>query len=94
MSACTCSPCGREFTGLTAFDKHQDVDYSRRTPVVCMDPAVLGMEQNPFGRWGFPGDADSRARLRALRPEQAPVGDQSTPQGSEAAESRTAGSGG
>ena len=70
MSACTCSPCGRDFTGLSAFDRHQDVNYSRRPPVVCLDPATVGLETNAHGRWGFPASADSRARLQNLRAER------------------------
>ncbi len=67
MSMCTCSPCGRAFTGLTAFDKHQDVDYTRRPAVACLDPATAGLVRQSSGRWGFPADEDSRARLAALR---------------------------
>ena len=70
MAACTCSPCGRDFTGLSAFDKHQDVNYSRRPPVVCLDPATVGLELNAHGRWGSPSDADSRARLENLRAQR------------------------
>lgn len=70
MSACLCDPCGREFTGLGPFDKHQDVDYSRRPAVRCLDPAALGMERNAHGRWGFPADADSREALRRMRAER------------------------
>ena len=71
MSACLCDPCGREFTGLTAFDKHQDVDYTRRPAVRCMDPATVGLVQGSHGRWGFPADAASRARLAKMRAERA-----------------------
>jgi hypothetical protein len=74
VSACTCSPCGRKFTGLTAFDKHQQVDYSRRPAVACLDPATLGLKQDQYGRWGFPPDARSRARLKNLRAERPRAG--------------------
>lgn len=67
MSACQCHPCGRHFTGLTAFDKHQDVDYTRQPEVRCIDPAALGMVQNPHGRWGYPMSDDRREQLKALR---------------------------
>lgn len=67
MSVCLCSPCGREFTGLTAFDKHHDVDYSREPPVRCVDPATVGLVRQSSGRWGLPIDPDARERLRALR---------------------------
>lgn len=75
MSTCTCHPCGESFTGLTAFDKHQDVDYNRRPAVQCLDPATLGMERNAHGRWGYPGSDEDRERLAAMRegsPETAP----------------------
>ena len=87
MSVCLCDPCGREFTGLTAFDKHQDVDYTRRPAVRCMDPASVGLVQQPSGRWGFPIDAASRDLLRKLRAKQPPAHTGTPPAGSEAAES-------
>ena len=91
MSACLCHPCGREFTGLTAFDKHQDVDYTRRPAVRCMDPASVGLVQQPSGRWGFPIDAGSRLRLAKMRAERASPGmTGSPPPGSEPAESSSA----
>jgi hypothetical protein len=55
------------FTSLAGFDKHQDVDYSRRRPVLCLDPATVGMAKNKFGRWQLPVSDDSRARLREIR---------------------------
>jgi hypothetical protein len=67
VSACLCSPCGRQFTGLTAFDKHQEVDYRREPAVRCMDPATAGLVRQSSGRWGLPIDPDARERLRALR---------------------------
>ena len=70
MSACTCSPCGQSFTGLTAFDKHQDVDYDRRPAVQCLDPATVGLVRQSSGRWGFPATDDSRARLDKMRAER------------------------
>lgn len=83
MSACLCDPCGREFTGLTAFDKHQDVDYTRRPAVRCMDPATVGLVQGAHGRWGFPPDARSRARLARMRAERDQAGMAGSPEPSE-----------
>jgi hypothetical protein len=71
MTACQCSPCGQHFTGTTALDRHQDVDYSRHPAVACLDPGTLGMELNAHGRWGFPADADSHAYWRARTAERA-----------------------
>jgi hypothetical protein len=67
MATCTCHPCGQSFTGLTAFDKHQQVDYTRRPAVTCLDPATLGMVRNDHGRWGYPATGDARERLAVLR---------------------------
>lgn len=80
MSACLCDPCGREFTGLGAFDKHQDVDYTRRPAVRCMDPASVGLVIGAYGRWGFPVDAASRDRLSKMRDERASAGVTGSPQ--------------
>jgi hypothetical protein len=87
MSTCICNPCGRAFTGLTAFDKHQDVDYSRRPAVRCQDPTAAGLVQQPSGRWGFPIDAASRLTLQNLRAKQGRVSVSVPPGDSEAAES-------
>ena len=69
MSTCTCHPCGRQFSGLAPFDAHQDVDYSRRPAVKCLDPATLGLVQDPVsGRWGTTDGSAKReqgARLAA-----------------------------
>jgi hypothetical protein len=54
MSACQCSPCGRHFTSLTAFDRHQAVDYRRRPAVLCVDPAKAGLVRQASGRWASP----------------------------------------
>lgn len=66
MAACQCSPCGREFTGVGAFDRHQSVDYSRRPAIVCLNPATLGLVRNAAGRWGTPLDAAGRAWFASL----------------------------
>lgn len=86
MSACKCAPCGREFTGLTAFDKHQDVDYGRTPAVRDQDPAALGLVQNDHGRWGSPATDDSRARLASLRAERDAAGVTAYPQDPEPAD--------
>ncbi len=86
MSTCGCHPCGREFTTLAAFDRHQDVDYARRPVIVCRDPATVGLQQNAAGRWHFPADDRSRARLTKLRAEKAAAHTSATPGASEAAE--------
>ena len=88
MTAGKCDPCGREFTGLGAFDKHQDVNYDRRPPVICQDPAAVGLVQQESGRWGFPITDAAREVLRSLRAKQAPVHTPVTPQDGAAAESR------
>jgi hypothetical protein len=67
MAACTCAACGIVTTGLGAFDKHQDVDYSRRPAVTCRNPEALGMVRNHAGRWGFPLDDAGRAFFASLR---------------------------
>lgn len=74
MSAGKCGACEREFTGLTAFDKHQDVDYMQQQAVICRDPATLGLVQDRNGRWGSPADEASRLRLASLRAEQGVLG--------------------
>lgn len=66
-----CARCGRTFLNLTAFDKHQDVDYKRIPIVICMDPANLGLVQDEIGLWGTPEGHARRAadaeRLNAKR---------------------------
>lgn len=41
-----CSGCGRNFGGLTAFDKHRDEGK-------CLDPESLGLVRNDKGDWGM-----------------------------------------
>jgi hypothetical protein len=67
MSASQCPACRQEFTGVTAFDAHQDVDYTRRPPVLCLEPRDLGMARDRNGRFYVPGTEADRARLNALR---------------------------
>lgn len=88
MSACTCVPCGREFTTLAAFDRHQDIDYKRRPVIICRDPATIGLLQNSLGRWHFPVDARSRVSVTKMRAEKVAAHTSGTPQAPRPAESR------
>jgi hypothetical protein len=72
MAVCECAACGHKFSGLKAFDRHQDVNYLRCPAVVCLDPAAAGLVA-VRGRWGIPLDAASRERLSTLRAKQAPA---------------------
>jgi len=51
---CLCSGCGRAFTSLTAFDRHQTL----RDGLTCRDPASCGLiarrERDGATLWGFP----------------------------------------
>lgn len=67
MTACSCAPCARTFSGLVSFDRHQDVDYNRRPVVICQDPAGIGMALDQHGRWHTPASEADRARLSALK---------------------------
>jgi hypothetical protein len=67
MSVCVCGACKRSFSGLGSFDRHQDVDYSRRPAVRCLDPASVGLVRQDQGRWGVVLDEQGRERLRKLR---------------------------
>lgn len=70
MTVCACALCSEAFTGVTAFDAHQDRDYSRVPAVICRPPAVCGLVRNEYGRWGMPADEASRERLKVLRARQ------------------------
>lgn len=52
---------------LTAFDRHQSADYSRRPAVTCHDPVSRGLVCNSAGRWGFPADDRGRGYYAGLR---------------------------
>ena len=68
-----CPRCHRHFTGLTTFDRHQDVNYRREhEPVRCQDPAALGMAQDRYGRWG---SADQNTRFPSMRSDSAGTGE-------------------
>jgi hypothetical protein len=66
MSICTCAVCGEQFTALSTFDKHQDVDFSRRPAVQCLPPQAVGLVQDSRQRWHAPGTDASRERIRQL----------------------------
>ena len=74
MSASECAPCGERFAGVTAFDRHQDRDYTRTPPVICRPPANCGLVRNEHGRWGFPLNAACRAYFAARAAEHARAG--------------------
>jgi hypothetical protein len=63
-SAAGCRSCGRVFTGVTAFDRHQRLT---KTGLVCLDPADIGLERKPSGQWGQKMTDAHRARLARLR---------------------------
>jgi hypothetical protein len=71
MADCQCSPCGRRFTSLSAFDQHHDTDYSRPTPIICLDPASVGLVVGPRGLWSVPLSEAGRARFATLNAERA-----------------------
>jgi len=79
-----CPLCGREFTTMTAFDRHQDVDYKRTPNVRCVNPAAVGLVQNERGRWHAPANARERSRLKALRASEGRTLTPGTPQDAEA----------
>jgi hypothetical protein len=63
-SECHCAACHRTFTGLTLFDDHQDVNYTREPVIVCRDPASQGLAQDDRGTWGTAAGLKSRDLLR------------------------------
>ena len=65
-SECGCVLCGATFTGLTLFDAHQDVDYSRDPGIICREPAALGLAQDARGTWGTPEGLKARERSATL----------------------------
>jgi hypothetical protein len=67
-----CAGCRREFSSLSAFDRHQDVSYKRVPAVLCRDPRDAGLSQRKDGRWSLPPGAASRAwcAARAARTPQ------------------------
>ena len=51
---CECPVCHEVFGGLELFDKHQNVDYSRRPAVVCAYPGSIGLVRDDWGTWRTP----------------------------------------
>jgi len=60
LAAAGCRGCGRVFTGVTGFDRHQR--WIKGT-LTCLDPAAIGMEQKPDGKWGKPATEAGRTRM-------------------------------
>lgn len=85
MAACHCAACQREFTSLTAFDRHQTAGDGSFGSVTCHEPAERGLMRNERGRWGFPPDAANRLRLENLRASQPDPGTSGTPADPDAA---------
>jgi hypothetical protein len=52
-----CRACGRVFTSLAGFDKHQRL---RNGGVVCLKPEDIGLHKDPNGRYRFPARDDFR----------------------------------
>ena len=71
MTDSQCSPCGRRFTSLSAFDQHHDTDYSRGRPIVCLDPATVGLVVGSRGLWSVPLTDAGRARFAAISAQRA-----------------------
>jgi hypothetical protein len=75
LTAAGCRGCGRVFTTVGAFDKHQRLADGG---VTCLDPAAIGLERKPSGIWGY--KSDERSRARQARPAVGePPGAPSTP---------------
>jgi hypothetical protein len=55
-----CGKCHEVFSGLTLFDRHQDVDYRREPSIICRAPAALGLVQDGRGTWCTPEGLKSR----------------------------------
>lgn len=68
-SACGCSGCGRVFSSLTLFDRHQDWDYDAPAALSCKTPESLGLVLGPNSTWwtpeGLKNSKERTARMRA-----------------------------
>ena len=65
-----CAKCHRVFTSLSGFDAHQDRRFGQDPPIVCLDPATVGLVLDNRGRWQFPATDRSRERVTNLRAER------------------------
>ena len=79
-SECHCGECHQTFTGLTLFDAHQDIDYTRRPAIHCEPPVALGLVQDGRGTWGTAEGLKAResyatrlASAKSRRLEEAPA---------------------
>lgn len=53
-----CSGCSRDFTSVTAFDRHRTGSFSKDTRR-CMSEAEMskaGLERKPNGKWSWTAD--------------------------------------
>jgi hypothetical protein len=66
---CHCAACHNTFSGITLFDKHQDVNYGRAGAVVqCKDPHLAGLAIDPWGTWRTPqGARNMKKRVTTMR---------------------------
>jgi hypothetical protein len=60
---CHCAICHQTFRGMTLFDQHQDVDYTRAPNIICRDPHESRAVQDTRGVWCTPEGLAERARL-------------------------------
>lgn len=67
MARSGCAACGRVFSSLTAFDRHQRVAYGQTRPVECCNPAELGMLVRDGYIWYVPPTESDRLRLDRLK---------------------------
>lgn len=68
-----CSGCSRNFTSMSAFDRHRAGSYSKNTRR-CMTPDEMrarGLEQKASGKWGYAASPALLARIARLRRERA-----------------------
>lgn len=61
-----CAACGRVFSGLFLFDKHQDFGLHYQSPLRCLNPEDLGMVQAPNGTWTTPAGLKNTARVAGM----------------------------
>lgn len=53
-SRCECAACGRRFSSVSGFDRHQEMIGNRYTPtLVCHDPSTRGLVEID-GVWQYP----------------------------------------